>query len=110
MAYKVLWTEHALEDTKEIIRYIAKTLDSPIAAREHLEAFEQAVKSIELFPKARAISVTPSLRKRELRCFPVKKYLMLYRIQNVSAIIIYRVFHSTQDYARIIDQADNTDS
>ena len=110
MACNVVWTQRAGEDLREIIGYIAKTLASPQAAAQHLDAFEEAVERVSRMPELYAVSAQPSLSARNLRpCF-VGNYVMLYNYdvtQNVDCepggtVTIYRIFSTLQDYAKLI--------
>ena len=101
MGCEVYWSAAARTDVEQITRYIADTLGSPKAAGEHLDAFARTADDIALFPEACAVSAHPSLASRALRAKFVKRYVMLYSYDGDSAIVS-RVFHSLQDYARIL--------
>ena len=101
MACDVLWTEHARQDVERAIRYIAIKLASPKAASELLDAIDGALEEISAFPEACRISSRPELSSRGLRVKRVKRYLVLYSYDG-DTVIISRVFHSLQDYARLV--------
>lgn len=101
MAYRVDWTARARHDVESIIRYISGVVDSPQAAAEHLDAFLSAVDVLEENPHLYAVSTLPPLKRRALRpCF-VKNHVMLFSIDG-DAVMIYRVFHQRQNYAKLI--------
>lgn len=104
MACEVTWTHAAQDDVDRAVRYVAMNLASPQAASSLLDAFERAVDEISAFPEACAIGAHPSLVSRGLGKKVVKRYVMLYSFDGESAVIS-RVFHSLQDYARIIESA-----
>ena len=103
MACRVEWTASARNDVEDIVRHIAIKLDSPGAASAHLNDFLAAADRIAEFPEACAIGAHPALASRDLRpCF-VRKYVILYSYDGEAAIV-YRVFHTLQDYAHLIER------
>ena len=103
MDCEVVWTQHAERDVDSIIAYIATVLASPIAAREHLDALEEAVDRIASAPLLYAVSQQPSLAARGLRACFVKRYVMLYSYDGDHLATIHRVFSTLRDYAAIIE-------
>lgn len=106
MACEVKWTESARNDVDRAIRYIATVLASPKAASEHLDSFEAAAHFISEFPELHAVGKHPSLAARGLRPYFVKNYVMLYSYDGES-VLVHRVFHMLQDYARIIGREND---
>lgn len=102
MACKVVWTRAAQKDVDGIAHYIAVTLDSPVAAGEHLDAFAEAVAKMGEFPEMCTVSFQRSLRVRGLRPYFVKNYVMLYSFDGADEVVVHRVFSTLQDYAAII--------
>ena len=103
MGYEVKWTASAKADTERIIRHIAVTLASPKAASEHLEAFLGVADSISEFPEIRAVGSHPALAQRGLRPYFVKSYVVLCSYDG-NEVIVHRIFHTLQDYARLIER------
>lgn len=101
MACEVIWTRAAQEDVDQAVRYIAVKLANPQAASSLLDALDAAVAEVATFPEACHVSTHPSLATRGLRVKFVRRYVLLYSFDGESAIIS-RVFHSLQNYARII--------
>ena len=106
MACEVLWTEAARADVDRAVRYITAKLSSPAAAAGLLDALNEAAGEISEFPEARRVASHPSLASRKLRVRPVKRYLLLYSYDG-ETVIVSRMFHSLQDYARLIDTSEN---
>lgn len=104
MDCEVVWTQHAERDVDGIIAYIATALASPIAAREHLDALEEAVDCIASAPLPYEVSQQPSLAARGLRVCFVKRYVMLYSYDGDRLVTIHRVFSTLRDYAAIIER------
>lgn len=103
MGYEVKWTASAKADTERIVRHIAVTLASPKAASEHLEAFLGVADTISEFSEMRAVGSHPALARRKLRPYFVKSYVVLYSYDG-SEVVVHRVFHTLQDYARLIER------
>lgn len=104
MDCEVIWTQHAERDVDGTIAYIVAVLASPIAAREHLNAFEEAVDRIASAPLLYAVSQQPSLAARGLRACFVKRYVMLYSYDGDRLVTIHRVFSTLRDYAAVIER------
>ena len=101
MACKVMWTKSARDDVDRAVRYVAVDLDSPKAAGQLLDALESAVEEIGVFPEACAIHRHPALASRSLRAKFVKRHVILYSYDD-NEVLVFRVFHTLQDYAKII--------
>ena len=107
MACDVLWTKHARKDVEHAVRYIAERLASPKAASDLLDAVDKAIEEISAFPEACHISSRPELFSRGLRVKRVKRYVMLYSYDG-DVVVVSRVFHSLQDYARLVRCAEHS--
>ena len=101
MGCEVRWTASAKADVDGIIRHIAIVLGSPKAATEHIDAFLEAADLLSDYPELHAVGNHRSLACRGLRPYYVKNYVMLYSYDG-HTVIVHRVFHARQDYARLI--------
>ena len=101
MAYEVLWTERAEDDLDAIVSYVAGALGSPRAASDLLDGFDALAEALSATPEMRAVSATPALARRGLRAYPVGGYVALYSFDG-ERVVIFRVVHQRQDYARLI--------
>ena len=101
MAYKIIMTRTAARDIDAIIHYLTENLSSPITASEHLQAIKLALESISITPEMYGISQQPSSAARKLRPCLIKNYVLLYRFDG-EHVIVMRLFHQRQDYARLI--------
>ena len=95
------WSASAKADVEKILKHLAVYLDNSKAASDHLDAFLDAANRISEFPEMRAVGAQPSLACRNLRPNFVKNYVMLYLLED-GDVVVYRVFHTLQDYARLI--------
>lgn len=103
MACDVYWTDSARNDVDGAIRYIALNLGSPQAASSLLDALESAIDKISSFPESCPIGTHRALRSRRLRKKLVKRYVLLYEYDG-ETVLISRVFHTLQNYARILEE------
>lgn len=101
MAYRVEWTAQAKKDVDGAVAYIAEVLKSPKAASDLIDAFLEAARLLAEMSEMCAISSQPSCARRNLRARFVKKCVMLYRFDD-ERVLIYRVFHTSRDYAKLI--------
>lgn len=93
MVYKVIWSARALEDLKEIVRYIKR--DKPLIARRFGLRLIKKAESLSRFPeRGRAISKFPDPSVMEILVLP---YRRAYRIRNADGIIeIARIWHGAR--------------
>jgi toxin ParE1/3/4 len=94
---KLVWTEPALADVRDIIAYIRK--DSAAYARKIGQRLRQAPKVLKAYPR-RGWKV-PEFEIEDLREIVVDGYRIIYRIlDDVSYVIA--VIHGSRDLRRVI--------
>ena len=101
MGCEVRWTAAAKSDVESTLHHIAIVLASPKAASEHLDAFIDAANLLADYPELHAMGSHQSLASRGLRPYLIKNYVMPYSYDG-HMVIVHRVFHSRQDYARLV--------
>ena len=90
---KIIWTELALEDLKNIHNYIAK--DSLVYANRVIEKIILRIDQLKSFPKSgRAV---PEINNDSIRELIHGNYRIIYKV-SIQKIIIVTIHHS----ARII--------
>jgi toxin ParE1/3/4 len=89
MVEKVVWTQKALSDLKEIFDYINK--DSPHYASLTIQQIIDITSLIKNSPLAGRI--VPEFHDNALREFILKNYRIIYRIEQSHAYIV-RIYHS----------------
>ena len=102
MAYKIVITDFAWNQLKNITDYIIYDLKNPIAADSVLSDFEKAVESLERSAELFAPCEEPELAKHDYRKYHLEKhrYILLYRIVK-EEVIVDRVYHELQDYQNL---------
>jgi toxin ParE1/3/4 len=98
---KLVWTEPALGDVRDIIAYIRK--DSGAYARKMGQRLRQAPKVLKKNPR-RGWKV-PEFEVDDLREIVVGSYRIIYRILGDACYII-AVVHGSRDLTRVIRPAD----
>ena len=89
---KVIWTELALDDLKNIYEYISK--DSKYYAAKQIEKIINRIEQIENFPKSGRI--IPEFENKIIRELIEGNYRIVYRIESDNLIGIVRVHHSAK--------------
>ena len=101
MACSVHVAQEAENDLVAIVDYLCNTLFSPTAADELLGAYETFIDVVEGYPQAYPLSADRHLASLGYRKAQLKSYVALYRIDG-DGVVISRIFHQSQDYARLV--------
>lgn len=103
MKYKIIRTDKADEQLREIIFYIADDSGSIDIALNYLDKIETAIKHLEDFPMSGSIPRYSILRKQGYRVLIVERHLVFYKINEDDKIVtIYAVVDSRQEYKNMI--------
>lgn len=103
MKYKIIRTDKADEQLREIIFYIADDSGSIDIALNYLDKIETAIKYLEDFPMSGSIPRYSILRKQGYRVLIVERHLVFYKINEDDKIVtIYAVVDSRQEYKNMI--------
>lgn len=101
--YKIRVTELAHEDLEQIISYIACTLASPAAATAFADKVADCYSQLEKNPLMYELCRNDQLRKLFYRRAVIKKYIMVYRVEESSkTVYILRFFYGARDYEKLI--------
>lgn len=103
--YETVITEPAELDIADAARYIAKELQSPVAANKLLDDIENAVASLKNMPKRHGLVKNEYLASLGFRFFMVHNYLVIYIVRDdIKSVIIERFLHNRRDWIHIIGQ------
>ncbi|MEA3373435.1 MAG: type II toxin-antitoxin system RelE/ParE family toxin [Campylobacterota bacterium] len=84
MAFKLIWSEEALEDITSIAEYIEK--DSPIYAKAVVSKFFEKVELLKKFSElGRAV---PEINENSMRELFIYSYRLIYKIEQETILII----------------------
>lgn len=96
--YTVLMTPQAEEQLQEIVRYIADTLQEPIAAIRLLDTLENEIDSLSIFPARAALTEEEPWRSYGIHKIPVKNYLIYFWIDETDKTVhITAVIYGKRD-------------
>lgn len=103
MKYKIIRTEKADEQLRQIIFYIANDSGSIEIALNYLEKIEKAIKRLEDFPLSGSVPRYSILRKQGYRVLIVEKHLIFYKVNNnENVVVIYAVVDGRQEYRELL--------
>lgn len=97
MARTVTWTEAALQDIDEIAAFISR--DSKLYASAFVKEARQAGRSLKRFPERGR--VVPEVGDSEIRELFVRRYRLIYKIEDASKIYIVRFIHGARDFGTL---------
>ncbi len=101
MGYSVRLADEASRDLDGIVAYLCEVLAAPAAATELLHAYDAFVDVVEKRPEAYEKCADLHLARLGYRKASLKGYVALYRTEK-DEVVVSRVFHQSQDYARLI--------
>jgi len=96
--YAVEYLPLALDDLKEIAKYIAENLCSPKAALEIVKSITDAIEAVRKFPYSSSLYTPLKPLTHEYRKLVVNGYLVFYWVTDSTQIItVARVLHNRQN-------------
>jgi addiction module RelE/StbE family toxin len=107
--YKIHYLPLALDDLKDIVRYIAHTLESPRAAENFLSKLDKEVLKIADNPFRCRLYISTETLKYDYRILHINNYSLFYVVEN-KKIEIHRIIYSRRDIERILKKQDTQDN
>lgn len=106
--YKLDYLPIARQDMIDIVRYISKELNNPVAADHLAVELVKAGDSILEFPYANPAYMPIRQLKHEYRKLLVQNYFILYWVDEVSKVVtVARVIYAKRDYEKLLEEADD---
>lgn len=103
MRYKIIRTDKADEQLREIIFYIADDSGSVDIALNYLDKIEAAIRRLEESPMSGNIPRYSILRKQGYRVLIIERHLVFYKVNEDEKIVtIYAVVDSRREYKNLI--------
>lgn len=103
MKYKIIRTDKADEQLREIIFYIADDSGSIDIALNYLDKIEAAIRRLEEFPMSGSIPRYSILRKQGYRVLIIERHLVFYKVNEDEKIVtIYAIVDSRREYKNLI--------
>ena len=103
MKYKVIRTDKADDQLREIIFYIADDSGSVDIALNYLEKIEKAIRQLEDFPDSGCIPRYSILKKQGFRVLVVERHLIFYKVNDKDHLVtIYAIEDGRREYKNLI--------
>lgn len=103
MKFKILRTDKAEEQLREIIFYIENDSGNVDIALEYLEKIEMAINRLQNFPESGSIPRYSILKKQAYRVLIVERHLVFYKInEDDKLVVIYAIVDGRREYCNLI--------
>ena len=105
MSHRVILTETAKRDLREIAFYIAEQSKDKEIARQFVNELREKCSRLGEFPQAGALSKDHVLRNLEYRFISHKEYLFFYSVdEKEQAVNVLAIFNARKDYLRVMNR------
>jgi len=103
MKYRIIRTDKADEQLRNIIFYIADDSGSVDVALKYLDKIESAINRLEDFPLSGNVPKYSILRKQGYRVLILERHLVFYKINEIEkGVTIYAVVDGRQEYKNLL--------
>lgn len=103
MTYKILRTDKAEDQLRDLIFYIADDSGDIQIALDYLEKLESAIHRLQDFPESGSLPRYSILKKQGFRVLIVERHLIFYKIHRErSAVIIYAIVDGRREYRNLL--------
>lgn len=103
MKYKIIRTDKADEQLRDIIFYIAEDSGDIDIALRYLDKLENVIKQLEDFPMSGSIPRYSTLKRQGYRVLIIERHLIFCKVNITDKIVtIYAVVDGRQEYRRLI--------
>lgn len=103
MHYKIIRTDKADEQLREIIFYIADDSGSVDVALNYLDKIEKAINRLSAFPLSGSTPRYSVLRRQGYRVLIVERHLVFYKVNDKEKeVIVYAVVDGRREYKNFI--------
>ena len=100
--YKILRTDKAEDQLRDIMHYIAEDAGVDVALR-YLDKMETAINRLQEFPSSGSMPRHYILKKQGYRVVIVEKHLVFYKINEEDrAVIVYAIVDGRREYRDLI--------
>lgn len=101
--YKILRTDKAEDQLRDIIFYIADDSGDVDVALRYLEKIETAINRLQNFPNSGSVPRYSILKKQGYRVLIVEKHLVFYKVNEENkTVIIYAIVDGRREYRNLI--------
>ncbi len=101
--YKILRTDKAEDQLRDIIYYIADESGDIEVALKYLDKLEEAINQLQEFPNSGSIPRYSILKKQGYRVLIVGNHLVFYKVDEKNKlIVIYAILDGRREYRNLI--------
>jgi toxin ParE1/3/4 len=103
MKYKILRTDKAEDQFREIIFYLADDSGDVDIALGYLDKIETVINRLQEFPESGSIPRYSILKKQGYRVVIIERHLVFYKInEEDKLVIIYAILDGRREYRNLI--------
>lgn len=103
MKYKILRTDSAEEQLRDIIFYIADDSGDIDIALKYLDKIENAINRLQDFPMSGSVPRYSILKKQGYRVVIVERHLVFYKVnESEKTVIIYAIVDGKREYHNLL--------
>jgi len=103
MIYKIRIMKPAQDEMRETYRYIAETLNNPIAAERRLSLIDDAIASLKETPGRFPLVRDDYLASKGYRMIVVKNHLVFFIVrEKEKAVSVMRVLYGRRDWMHLL--------
>ncbi len=100
MSYKLIISDNAKTDLKDIFEYLAYKLHVPEAGKKILQQLVKKIYALADMPTMYRVYPDEPLKSKKIRYFPVSKYVVFYTIlEDTNSVYINRIIYGGRDIA-----------
>ncbi|WP_352169367.1 type II toxin-antitoxin system RelE/ParE family toxin [Proteiniborus sp. MB09-C3] len=101
--YKIMRTDKAEDQLRDIIYYIADDSGSVDTALKYLDKIEESINRLKEFPNSGSIPRYSILKKQGYIIVFVEKHLIFYKVSEENKmIIVYAIVDGRREYRNLI--------
>jgi toxin ParE1/3/4 len=101
--HKILRTDKAEDQLRDIIYYIADDSGSIHIALKYLDKIEESINRLKDFPNSGGVPRYSILKKQGYRVLILEKHLVFYKVNDEDKIvIIYSIVDGRREYKNLI--------
>ena len=105
MSMKIVYSQTARQDLREIYEYIAYTLLVPDTACSLTDRIMADIRSLAEFPERNPLYRDEPWHSLGVRFLPVKNYLVLYTVhEEIETISVARIMYGGRDISRQLEE------
>ncbi|MCI5874908.1 MAG: type II toxin-antitoxin system RelE/ParE family toxin [Clostridiales bacterium] len=103
MKYRIVRTDKADDQLRNIIFYIAEDSGDIDIALNYLGKIENAINRLEGFPMSGSIPRYSILRKQGYRVLVVERHLVFYKVDDIAkTVTIYAIVDGRREYRNLL--------